>query len=37
MEPMILLGAIKSIAAILFVWCLFTEFLIWAKIIERQK
>ncbi len=37
MEPMILLGPIGTIAAILFVWCLFTEFLTWLGILERKK
>lgn len=37
MDSAILLGPIGTIAAILFVWCLFTEFLMWLGVLERKK
>lgn len=37
MNSAILLGPIETIAAILFVWCLFTEFLTWLGLLERKK
>jgi hypothetical protein len=37
MDSAILLGPIGTIVAILFAWCLFTEFLTWLGVLERKK
>ena|GEM_PF-1813071 len=37
MDASILLGPIGTIAAIIFVWCLFTEFLKWLGIIPQKS